>query len=83
MTIAWAIPSAECFVRQDAFLFPSADAALRYYGTGIVDAIADAPADGSHRQKLLRLVGDEIDAIIRREGVFRVSKDSGCFVASV
>ena len=30
-----------------------------------------------------RLSGDEIDAIIRREGVFRVPKDSGCFVDSV
>ena len=39
-------PTAECFVREDAFLFPSADAALRYYGTGIVDAIVDPPADG-------------------------------------
>jgi hypothetical protein len=67
----------------DAFLFPTTDAALSYYGSGLVDAIVDPPAAGEHRGRLLALVGDEIDAIIRREGVFRVLKDSGCFVDSV
>jgi ubiquinone/menaquinone biosynthesis C-methylase UbiE len=78
-----AFPTAECFVREDAFLFPSTDAALRYYGSGMIDAIVDPPDDGGHRAQLLALVGDEIDAIIRCEGVFRVPKDSGCFVARV
>jgi len=78
-----AFPTAQCYVREDAFVFPSTDAALRYYGTGMVDAIVDPPADGTHRTRLPALLGDEIDAIIRREGVFRVSKDSGCFVDRV
>jgi hypothetical protein len=78
-----AFPTAQCFVREDAFLFPTTDAALSYYGSGLVDAIVDPPDGGEHRSRLLALVGDEIDTIIRRDGVFRVPKDSGCFVDSV
>jgi SAM-dependent methyltransferase len=76
-------PSAQLHVREDAFLFPTTDAAVRYYGTGIVDAIVDPPANGEHRARLQALVGDEIDVIIRREGVFRVPKASGCLVDRV
>ena len=78
-----AFPTAQCFVREDAFLFPTTDAVLSYYGSGLVDAIVDPPPGGEHRARLAALVGDEIDAIIRREGVFRVQKNSGCFVDSV
>jgi SAM-dependent methyltransferase len=78
-----AFPNAERFVREDAFLFPSVDAALAYYGSGMVDAIADPPGDGSHRPRLLELVGAEVEAIIAREGVFRVPKNTGCFVAQI
>ncbi|MDQ6673146.1 MAG: hypothetical protein M3069_20810 [Chloroflexota bacterium] len=78
-----AFQTAQCFVHEDSFLFPTTDAALSYYGSGLVDAIVDPPAGGEHRARLLALVGDEIDAIIRREGVFRVPQDSGCFVDSV
>jgi len=78
-----AFPTAECYVREDAFLFPSTDAALRYYGTGMVDTVVDPPADGSNRARLLPLLGDEIDAIIRREGIFRVPKATGCFADRV
>ena len=76
-------PSAQRYVREDAFLFPTTDAALSYYGTGMVDAIVDPPASGEHRARLLALMADEIEAIIRREGVLRVAKDSGCFVDRV
>ena len=75
-------PTAERFVREDAFLFPTADAALRYYASSAIDALQDLPADGSHRPQLLMLVGKEIEAIIRSEGVFRDPKDTGCFVAT-
>jgi ubiquinone/menaquinone biosynthesis C-methylase UbiE len=75
-------PSAQRFVREDAFLFPTAEAALRYYGSGAIDALQDCPPDGSHRPRLLELVGKQIEEIIRSEGVFRDAKDSGCFVAS-
>ncbi len=74
-------PTAERRVRSDAFVFPTAEAALRYMGSGLVDAIVDPPADGSHRAALLALMGDQVEAIIRSEGVFRVPKDAGCFVA--
>jgi SAM-dependent methyltransferase len=76
-------PSAEKFVREDAFVFPNTDAALRYYASGAIDALQDCPADGSHRPRLLALVGEQIDQIIRSEGVFRDPKDAGCFVATV
>jgi ubiquinone/menaquinone biosynthesis C-methylase UbiE len=76
-------PNAQRFVREDAFLFPTAEAALRFYVTSGVDAIEDCPHDGSHRAPLIALVGERIDAIIRQEGVFRVAKNAGCFVADV
>jgi ubiquinone/menaquinone biosynthesis C-methylase UbiE len=73
-------PTAECFLRQDAFIFPSTEAALSYYASGLIDALVDPPADGSHRAGLLSVVGDAIEAIIRREDVFRVAKNTGCFI---
>ncbi|HEX5501879.1 MAG TPA: hypothetical protein VFW96_04620, partial [Thermomicrobiales bacterium] len=74
-------PQAERHVREDAFVFPDAEAAMRYYATGLVDAIADPPADGGHRARLLPLVAARIEEIVAREGAFRVPKTSGCFVA--
>jgi ubiquinone/menaquinone biosynthesis C-methylase UbiE len=74
-------PTARCFVRPDAFLFPTTESTLRYYATGPIDAIVDPPTDASHRPKLLELVGEQIEAIISHEGVFRVPKNAGCFVA--
>ncbi len=76
-------PSAELFVRNDAFVFSDAAPALRFYATYAIDAIEDRPADGSHRAALLREMGDVIEAIVAREGVFRVAKTAGCFVAVV
>ena len=73
----------ERFVREDAFLFPTADASLRYYASGAIDAIEDRPPDGNHGASLLALVGERIQEIIRSEGVFRDPKDTGCFVATV
>ena len=74
---------AERHVVRNAFVFPTAEAALAYYASGLVDGIAERDADGSHRGKLLPLMAARIEAIIEREGVFRVPKDAGCFVASV
>jgi SAM-dependent methyltransferase len=76
-------PTAERRVRPDAFVFPSAEAVLRYMASGPVDAIVDPPADGSHRAALLALMSEQVEAIFRAEGVFRVPKDAGCFVADV
>jgi ubiquinone/menaquinone biosynthesis C-methylase UbiE len=77
-----AFPNAEAFVREDAFVFPSMEPALRYYASGLVDAINDAPVDGSHRSRLQAEVGATIEAIIQREGAFRVPKNGLCFVAT-
>lgn len=75
--------AAERHIVRNAFVFPTVEAALAYYASGQVDAIAERDADGSHRGKLLPLMAARIEAIIEREGVFRVPKDAGCFVASV
>lgn len=75
-------PTAERFVREDAFLFPTTEAALRYYASGAIDGLQDRPPDGSHRPRLLGVVGEQIEEIIRSDGVFRDAKDAGCFVAT-
>jgi hypothetical protein len=51
--------------------------------SGPVDALEDAPADGSHRARLLELVREQVEDIIAREGTFRVPKNAGCFVAGL
>ncbi|NOZ26825.1 MAG: class I SAM-dependent methyltransferase [Chloroflexi bacterium] len=76
-------PTAQVYVREDAFLFPDVASALRYYASVGVDLIEDMPADGSHRAGLLRWMEARIREIIAREGVFRVPKSAGCFVATV
>ena len=60
-----------------------AEPALRFYATYAIDAIEDRPADGSHRAPILREMRALIEEIIARDGVFRVSKTAGCFVADV
>jgi len=67
---------------ENAFVFPTAESALAYYASAGVDVIEDAPADASHRGPLLRATRERIQSVIDSEGVFRVSKTAGCFVAS-
>jgi len=76
-------PNAQRFVREDAFVFPTTEAALRYYASGAIDALQDMPADGSHRPKLLEAVAEQVESVVRAEGVFRDPKDAGCYVATV
>jgi SAM-dependent methyltransferase len=76
-------PGAERHVFRNAFAFPTAEAALAYYASGMVDGIHERAPDGSHRARLLALVGARLRAVIAREGVFRDAKDNGCFVAAV
>ena len=78
-----ALPSAERVVKHDAFVFPTAQAALSWYASGNIDNLVERPADESHRPRLLALLEQRIDAIIAREGVFRVPKATGAFVADV
>jgi SAM-dependent methyltransferase len=75
-------PNARVDRMENAFVFPTAEAALAYYATGGVDLIEDPPADASHRGPLLHEAHERIQTVIDREGVFRVSKTAGCFVAS-
>ena len=75
-------PSAQVHVREDAFVFYDAAPALRYYGSGVIDLIVPR-GDGRHRRPLLDAMRIEIDAAIARDGVFRVPKNAGCFVADV
>ncbi len=74
-------PNAEVHISHGAFVFPDADAALRFYASMMIDSLTDMPADRSHRQALLPLVRTRIEAIIAREGVLRVPKGVACFTA--
>jgi SAM-dependent methyltransferase len=72
-------PEARVERREDAFLFPEAEPAIRYYASGMVNAVeGEAP-----RTALIDGVRRRIEAIIAREGVFRVPKDAGAFVADL
>lgn len=74
-------PAATVHLYEDAFLFPSVETALRYYASAMIDGIEDAPADGHHRAELLAAMEAQLQAIYERDGVVRVQKDAGCFVA--
>ena len=75
---------AERHVVRNAFVFPTAEAALAYYASGRVDAITEREEQTAVTgEKLLPIMAARIEAVIERKGVFRVSKDAGCFVASV
>lgn len=75
-------PNTEVVKREDAFLFPTADAFLAYYASMRIDALMGGPADGSHRSGLIERVGRKVQAIIDAEGLFRMSKTAGCFVVT-
>lgn len=81
--VAAVFPTATVHVRTDAFLFPTVDAALRYYASGMIDALDDAPPDGSQRGPLLAAVAARLQPVYAQTGVLRVAKDAGCFVAHV
>lgn len=76
-----AFPSARVVERRDALVFREAAPALRFYASYHIDDIEARPADGSHRPLLLASMERRVEAIIAREGVFRVAKTAGCFVA--
>jgi hypothetical protein len=76
-------PNAEREVWPNAFIFPSADLVLRYYASGRIDAVAERREDGSHRIPLLQRMAEILNEVVAREGVIRIPKDSGCFLATV
>jgi SAM-dependent methyltransferase len=73
-------PNARVFLKENAFVFPSAEPALRYYASYPVDEVAERRDDGSHREPLMRRMRELVDDVIAREGEFRSQKDAGCFV---
>jgi hypothetical protein len=76
-------PDAERHVLDSALAFGEVESALRYYASGMIDRLADRPSDGSHRPRLLELVGSRINATIAAQATFRVSKSVGWFTADV
>jgi ubiquinone/menaquinone biosynthesis C-methylase UbiE len=74
-------PEAERHVRDDALVFPSPEPAMRYW----MSFAPDQARGDREREAVLRALADEmhraIERIIEREGVFRVPKGAGCFVA--
>lgn len=71
-------PATRVETYEDAFLFPSPDPVLAYVASMWVDF--GAP---DRRAEFLVRLEQEVGAIIARDGVFRVPKRSGCFVAEV
>jgi ubiquinone/menaquinone biosynthesis C-methylase UbiE len=76
-------PSAERHVQDSALVFPHAEPALRFYATNRIDMVEGWAEDGGHRARLLPAVRARLEAIIAREGCFRVPKSYGYFVAEV
>jgi SAM-dependent methyltransferase len=79
--VAQIFPNVRVVVRSDAFRFPSLDSVLRYYASMMIDLIESPPADASHRAPLLTAMTRKLQPIFHCEGIFRVPKDAGCFVA--
>jgi hypothetical protein len=77
------LPTVECHAQESALVFPEAEPALRFYATNRIDMVEGWSTDASHRARLLPLVRAKIEAIIAREGCFRVPKSFGYFVADV
>lgn len=77
------LPSAQIFLREDAFAFPDTEAAIRYYASAGIDQMDNPPRDASHRPQLLAHVTAAVDKIIASEGQLLVPKNAGCFVADV
>jgi len=76
-------PSAERHVQESALVFPDAEPALRFYATNRIDMVEGWAEDVGHRARLLPLVRAKLEAVIAREGCFRVPKSHGYFVADV
>ena len=76
-------PNAKRQIWPNAFVFPTAEAVLRFYASGRIDSVEERREDGSHRPALLSRMAELLDEIVAREGVIRIPKDAGCFLATV
>lgn len=63
---------------EDAFLFGAPAPVLAYVASMWVDLASRAT-----RSEFLRRLEQRVATVIERDGVFRVPKRSGCFVADV
>ena len=77
------LPNVQLHVQPNAFVFPDVESALRYYASGRVDDVLERRDDVSHRSALLSRMAELIGEIVAREGVFRVPKNAGSFLATV
>jgi SAM-dependent methyltransferase len=76
-------PTARMVERRDALVFDEVAPVLRYYASGPIDHVVPRPADGSHRPLLAAEMARFAGEIIEREGVLRIPKSAGCFIADV
>jgi SAM-dependent methyltransferase len=76
-------PNARMVERRDALVFRDTGPVVRFYATYHIDDIEARPADGSHRPLLMAEMERLVSQIIEREGVLRIPKTAGCFVADV
>jgi ubiquinone/menaquinone biosynthesis C-methylase UbiE len=76
-------PNVRLHPLPNAFIWPTVDSALQYYASGRIDAIQRAADETGHREPLLKRVHELITEIIEREGMFRVPKNAGYFLAIV
>jgi SAM-dependent methyltransferase len=68
---------------EDALVFPSADPVMRYWSSFADDEAHGDPAREALLYPLAAATRTRINAIIAAEGVFRVAKTAGCFIADV
>ncbi|MCC7372662.1 MAG: class I SAM-dependent methyltransferase [Chloroflexi bacterium] len=76
-------PNVQLHELPNAFIWPTVESALRYYASGRIDAIQRVADETGHRELLLERMRELIGEIVAREGVFRVPKDAGYFLATV
>lgn len=76
-------PTVQRHVQESALVFREAEPALRFYATNRIDMIEGWERSTEHRGRLLPLVRSKIEAIVEREGCFRVPKSYGYFVADI
>lgn len=73
-----AFPTARVEVYEDAFRFASPEPVLAYVSSMWIEYL-----DPEQRAEFLRRLEARVRAVIERDGLFRVPKRSGCFVADV
>ena len=73
--------NARADVLENAFRFPSVDAALAYYLSGPIDVVEGPPLTSAEREAVVAYVRRALERAIAREGSWRVPKAAGVIVA--